>query len=90
MTEDSLLAEEDWGEAQPPHERLALDCLESFHLGDGSPEVEGAESHPPTEHLRDTVVPLWQEEADSHPGDDGHPLRETAEEGREIFPNQIL
>ena len=51
-------SEEDGKEVQLLHERLAFDCLELFHLGDGSLEFEGAEPHPPSERLCDAVVPL--------------------------------
>ena len=79
-------SEEDGTKAQPLYEHLAFDRLESIHSGEGSLEFEDAEPHPPAERLRDAVVPLGQEDTEYHPGDDGHTLRETSEEGDGDFP----
>ena len=79
-------SEEDGTKAQPLYERLAFDRLELIHSGEGSLEFEDAEPHPPAEHLRDAVVALGQEDAESNPEEDGHPLRETSEEGEGDFP----
>ena len=84
--EDSLEFED--AEPHPPAERLrdAVVLLgqegTAPHPGDG----EDAEPHPSAERLRNAVVPLGQEDAESNPGDDGHPLRETSEEGEGDFP----